>query len=407
MAQQYGLGRGLASLIPPKKTEPTPQTSTSGYIPAPFASDEGVSAAPVATAVSFTPMPLVSPLTVTDEVSIAKPLSAPVFAEAPLPTASLAKTMPAPASIKPLDDVSIGEALDVSPQAIDSADSQKTSDVEIAPSKAKTQDTKSTIETAPHLGTLVDILVEEIVPNPHQPRLYFSAEKLAELSESIKEHGIVQPITVTKIDDHHYELIAGERRLQAAKLAGIARVPAIVREAQEQEKFELAIVENVQRHDLNPIEEAKAYRRLMDEFGLSQEAVAKKMGKSRSAIANVSRLLQLPVEIQRALAEMRISEGHAKALLSLDNPEKQRALFELIIAHGLTVRETEARAREASSHPVRRRLPLDPALKEREERLMEIFGTKVKINKVGKGGKIVIEYYGEEDLTHLMNRLTQ
>ncbi len=145
----------------------------------------------------------------------------------------------------------------------------------------------------------------------------------------------------------------------------------------------------------------------MDEFGLSQEAVAKKMGKSRSAIANVSRLLQLPVEIQRALAEMKISEGHAKALLSLDNPEKQRALFDLIIAHGLTVRETEARAREASSHPVRRRLPLDPALKEREDRLMEVFGTKVKINKVGKGGKIVIEYYGEEDLTHLMNRLTQ
>ena len=257
------------------------------------------------------------------------------------------------------------------------------------------------------LGRVLDIPVADIVPNPYQPRLHFSEEKLAELSESIKEHGILQPLIVTKVSASQYELIAGERRFQAAKLAGLATVPVIVREAQSQEKFELAIIENVQRHDLNPIEEAKAYRKLMDEFGLSQETVAKKMGKSRSAIANTSRLLQLPVEIQRALAEGKISEGHAKAILALDNPEKQRALFELIVKHGLTVREAEAKAREVSVHSYNRTLAADPAVKEKEERLMEIFGTKVKINKAGKGGKIVIEYYAEEDLTHLMNRLTQ
>ncbi|MDD5084052.1 MAG: ParB/RepB/Spo0J family partition protein [Candidatus Moranbacteria bacterium] len=263
------------------------------------------------------------------------------------------------------------------------------------------------MEVKDETGKVLEIAVEEIVPNPHQPRIYFSEEKLAELSESIKEHGILQPLIVTKNGEKQYELIAGERRFQAAKLAGIKSVPVIVREAKDQQKFELAIIENVQRHDLNPIEEAKAYRKLMDEFGLSQEAVAKKMGKSRSAVANISRLLQLPVEIQRALTEGRISEGHAKALLALDNPEKQRALFEMIIANGLTVREAEAKAREVSTHTPKRTLAADPVLREKEEHLAEIFGTKVRINKAGKGGKIVIEYYGEEDLTHLMDRLTR
>lgn len=257
------------------------------------------------------------------------------------------------------------------------------------------------------LNRVLDIAVGEIVPNPHQPRLYFSEDKLAELAESIREHGILQPLIVTKNNAQQYELIAGERRFQAAKIAGLKSVPVIVREAKNQEKFELAIIENVQRHDLNPIEEAKAYRKLMDEFGLSQEAVAKKMGKSRSAVANISRLLNLPVEIQRALAEGKISEGHAKAILSLDNPEKQRALFELIVAQGLTVRAAETKAREVSVHAYKRIVSTDPLIQEKEERLMEIFGTKVKISKAGKGGKIMIEYYGEEDLTHLMNRLLQ
>jgi ParB family chromosome partitioning protein len=253
---------------------------------------------------------------------------------------------------------------------------------------------------------VLEVPMEKIVPNPHQPRLYFSEEKLEELAQSIREHGILQPLTVTRKGDQ-YELIAGERRFQAAKRAGLTTVPALVRDAEEQQKFELAIIENVQRHDLNPIEEAKAYKRLTEEFSMSQEEVAKKMGKSRSAVANILRLLQLPVEIQRAVAEGKISEGHAKALLSIENPEKQRALFEMIAKNGLTVREAEAKAREVSVKPHKRVTVADPAVKEKEERLAEIFGTKVKISKVGRGGRIVIEYYGDEDLDHLMQKLAQ
>jgi ParB family chromosome partitioning protein len=259
-------------------------------------------------------------------------------------------------------------------------------------------------EEGPSGRRVLDLPVERIVPNPHQPRLFFSEDKLEELAQSIREHGILQPLTVTRVGSN-YELIAGERRFQAAKKAGLKTVPAILREAREQEKFELAIIENVQRHDLNPIEEAKAYRRLSEEFGLSQEETARKMGKSRSAIANVMRLLQLPVEIQRAVAEGRISEGHAKAVLAVENPEKQRALFDLIVKGGLTVRESEAKAREVSVRPHRRMSGPDPSTKEKEERLTEIFGTKVRISKAGKGGRIVIEYYGDEDLDHLMRKL--
>lgn len=252
---------------------------------------------------------------------------------------------------------------------------------------------------------LMNIPVESIVPNPHQPRLHFSEDKLKELADSIKEHGVLQPLIVTK-SEGGYQLIAGERRFQASKLAGLKTVPAVVRDAEEQQKFELAIIENIHRHDLNPIEEARAYRRLSSEFGLSQEEVARKMGKSRSVIANSTRLLQLPVEIQRAVASGSISEGHAKALLSLDNPEKQRALFEMILKDGLTVREVENKAREVSVRPHKRSVATDPSIVEKESRLTEIFGTKVKIGKAGKGGKIVIEYYGEEDLDHLMEKLT-
>jgi ParB family chromosome partitioning protein len=253
---------------------------------------------------------------------------------------------------------------------------------------------------------VADVAVADIVPNPHQPRLHFHEEKLLELAQSIRENGILQPLIATKNAAGQYELIAGERRFQAAKLVGLARVPVIVREAENREKFELAIIENVQRHDLNPLEEAKAYRKLMDEFGFSQEDVARKMGKSRSAIANIVRLLRLPIEMQRALAEGRISEGHAKAILAVDNPEKQRALFDAIIRGGLTVREAEARAKEVSVHAHKRTIAVDSAVKEKEERLMEALGTKVKIQTFGRGGRIVIEYYGDEDLEHFMRRFT-
>ena len=251
-----------------------------------------------------------------------------------------------------------------------------------------------------------EIPIGVIVPNPHQPRLHFDEVKLDELVQSIKEHGILQPLVVSELGAGTYELVAGERRLQAAKKAGLATVPVVVRSVDEREKLELAIIENIQRHNLNPIEEAKAYARLTDEFGLQQDVVAKKMGKSRSAVANTLRLLHLPVEIQRAVAEGRISEGHAKALLAIENPEKQRAVFDLIIKEELTVRETEMRVRSVSVRPhVRRVAAVSPEIAARTEHLMQVLGTKVKIAPSGKGGRIVIEYYSSEELEGLLKKI--
>jgi ParB family transcriptional regulator, chromosome partitioning protein len=258
----------------------------------------------------------------------------------------------------------------------------------------------------PDMPITREISLGDIVPNPHQPRLHFDEAKLAELAESIRAHGILQPLVVSEVGPGKFELIAGERRLQAAKRAGLATVPVVVRQADNQEKLELAIIENIQRHNLNPIEEARAYLRLTDEFGLQQEEVAKKMGKSRPTIANTLRLLTLPVEIQRAIVEGKITEGHAKALLSIENPEKQRALFDLIIKDELTVREAEEKARDVSVRTHLRKAPENnPELVAKEEWLTEQLGTKVRIQTRGKGGKITIEYYSAEDLNGILGRL--
>lgn len=261
----------------------------------------------------------------------------------------------------------------------------------------------------PDVPVTREVLVADILPNPHQPRLHFDEARLAELAESIREYGILQPLVVSPLatGPGKYELIAGERRLQAAKRVGLKLVPVILREASsDQEKLELAIIENIQRHDLNPIEEAKAYLRLTEEFGLHQEEIAKKMAKSRSNISNTLRLLTLPVEIQRAIIDGKISEGHAKALLAVENPEKQRALFDLIIREELTVRETEGKAREVSirSHLRATRNPA-PELSAKEEWLTEQLGTKVRIQSKGKGGKITIEFYSSEELNGILGRL--
>jgi len=254
---------------------------------------------------------------------------------------------------------------------------------------------------------IIEVSVGKIIPNPQQPRLHFDESKLTELADSIKEHGILQPLIVTR-QGTDYELIAGERRLQAAKRAGLSTVPVIVRAASDLEKLELAIIENVQRHDLDPIEEAKSYVKLMEDFGLHQDDVAVKMGKSRSSVANIVRLLRLPVEIQRAIADGRISEGHAKALLAIENPEKQRAVFDLIIKEELTVRETEAQVRNVAvkSH-VRSAIAIHPDIVSHAEHLSQVLGTKVKIAPSGKGGRVVIEYYSSEDLDNIFKRLEE
>lgn len=253
------------------------------------------------------------------------------------------------------------------------------------------------------VGEVREVEISKITPNPHQPRLSFDQEKLSELSESIKQHGILQPLVVTQCQDG-YEIIAGERRFQAAKLAGLKKVPVIIREASEQQKLELAIIENIHRHDLNPLEEAKSYIKLSEEFDLSQEEVANKVGKSRSAIANKLRLLHLPVEIQRALSEGKITEGHAKAILAVHDPEKQRAFFEMILKNDWTVRQTENKAKEISVRSHTRITNISPELKSIEDKLAGALGTKVKVSKSGKGGKIVIEYYSDEELEGIIKK---
>ena len=253
---------------------------------------------------------------------------------------------------------------------------------------------------------VIEVDVNQIISNPHQPRLQFDDEKMESLAQSIKVHGIIQPLIVSK-KGNQYELVVGERRFQAAQKIGLKKVPVIVREADELQKLELAIVENVQRHDLNPIEEGKAYQKLCDEFEMSQEEVSRKMGKSRSLVANKIRLLSLPVEIQKGLIEGKITEGHAKAILSIPNSEKQRALYEMILKNNLTVRQIEEKTREVSVRSHQRHVTLDPQMKALENALVEILGTKVKISKAGNGGRIVIEYYSKEDLESLLEKLSQ
>ena len=253
---------------------------------------------------------------------------------------------------------------------------------------------------------VIEVDVNQISANPHQPRMQFDDDKLENLAESIKVHGIIQPLVVSK-NGNSYEIIAGERRFQAAKKIGMKKVPVIVREADELQKLELAIVENVQRHDLNPIEEGIAYQKLSDEFQMGQEEIAVKIGKSRSLVANKIRLLSLPIEIQKGLVENKITEGHAKAILSIENSEKQRVLYELILKNNLTVRQIEDKSREVSVRSHKRVVSVDPQIKQLENMLVEILGTKVKISKAGDGGKIVIEYYSKEDLESLLDKLSQ
>jgi ParB family transcriptional regulator, chromosome partitioning protein len=249
---------------------------------------------------------------------------------------------------------------------------------------------------------ILQIDVNNLSPNPHQPRTAFNEADMSELAASIKEHGIIQPLIVTE-KDGKYELIAGERRLEAAKMSGLSTVPAIVRDADEKEKLELAIIENVQRHDLDPIEEAKSYKKLNDEFNMSQEEVAVKLGRSRSVVANKIRLLNLPQEIQKALVSGKITEGHCKLLLAIPNPEKQKSFFDLIIRNSLTVRQTEDKTREVSVRPHKRNVAVDPERKRMEDELSEVLKTKVKLIKSGDGGRIMVEYYSSEELANIVS----
>ena len=254
----------------------------------------------------------------------------------------------------------------------------------------------------------LEVPIEKIATNPQQPRHDFAEDELRDLAASIKEHGVIQPLVVVKIAPEQYELIAGERRLKAAKIAGLKLVPVIVREgAGEREKLELALVENIQRHDLNVIEEARAFKKLTEEFDLTQEEISEQVGKSRSAVANKMRLLSLPVEIQRALIEGKITEGHARTILAIENPEKQRALFELILKDNLTVRQVEDKVREVTVTTHKRRMGAHVSeFKEKEDHLSAALGTKVTIKRSGGGGKIIIEFYSPEELEDISQKIS-
>jgi ParB family chromosome partitioning protein len=257
-----------------------------------------------------------------------------------------------------------------------------------------------------------EVSIDLIKPNPWQPRKFFSPESLQELSDSIKEHGILQPLVVIPIGDGTYQLIVGERRLRASKMAGLIKVPVIIRDAmEEQKKLELALIENIQRHNLDPIEEGMAYQQLIDQYKMTQEEISRKMGKHRTTITNTLRLLHLPLKIQRAVAEGVISEGHARAILGIPGMEKQLALFDLVTTQNMTVRQAEEKVRELMERPkvvrAQRAGSSDPELAAIENELRGKLGTKVKVQRTGESGKITIEFYSQEELSSFLNRVAK
>lgn len=250
--------------------------------------------------------------------------------------------------------------------------------------------------------------VTSIIPNPRQPRTHFDPAELADLAASIRQNGIIQPLIVTRAPQpDQYILIAGERRLMAARQAGLANVPIILREATEQQRLELALIENVQRSDLSPLEAAEAYRHLAEDFKLSHDEIATRVGKSRVTITNTLRLLKLPAAVQQALAQDQISEGHARALLSLSSAQAQSAALQTIIKHDLNVRQTEELVRKLSGQkpePLPKPAPA-PEVNALEDRLRQRLGTRVTLNPRKKGGTVVIHYYSNEELDAIVTHL--
>ena len=257
-------------------------------------------------------------------------------------------------------------------------------------------------------GGIDEIDVDLIVPNPHQPRTTFNEEALDQLVESLREHGVLQPLLVSSSNaEGVYQLIAGERRLRAARLAGLTRVPVIVKEAATRELLELALVENLQREDLNPIEEAIAYQRLGGEFGITQEEIAKRVGRSRTAVANTMRLLALSDEIKQSLAKGTISEGHGRALLSIEDAAARRKAWQRIIDRGLTVRQTEQLVRRVQKGSAEVATNgVDPETDQIEARIRDTLGTKVELRRQKNGhGSLVLHFFSDEELQGLLSRI--
>jgi ParB family chromosome partitioning protein len=265
----------------------------------------------------------------------------------------------------------------------------------------ETKGVERIVEKTVDSGRPLRLPVGEVHANPQQPRTVFSHAELEDLMNSIKEHGILQPIVVTPRPEGGYEIVAGERRFRAAKMLGLDVVPAVVRETDNQrDKLVLALIENVQREDLNPLEEARAYDRLSQEFGYTQEVIAQSVGKARSTVANAMRLLDLPTEIQEALAAGAVAAGSARAILALPDANQQMALFRKLVAKRLTSRETERAARRAGASTRQ-----DPFLAAAEEELRNALGTRVEIKRHGHEGSIVVSFYSDEEMQGLLSRL--
>ncbi len=258
---------------------------------------------------------------------------------------------------------------------------------------------------------LNEIPLTEIETNPFQPRQHFDQEALKELAESIKVHGIIQPITVRKLAPHQYQLISGERRFQASKLAGLTSIPAYIRTADDQQMLEMALIENIQRENLNPIEVALSYQRLISECNLKQEELGDRVGKNRSTVTNYLRLLKLPPDIQIALRDNRLSMGHARAIINVDNPESQLYIFKKILSEDLSVRKVEELARQLMSE--NKEQPVKPAtntphtkeISQLQSNLSSHFGTKVSVRSDGKKGEIRIPFLSVEDLNRILDIL--
>ncbi|MDO6354281.1 ParB/RepB/Spo0J family partition protein [Caloramator sp. CAR-1] len=253
-------------------------------------------------------------------------------------------------------------------------------------------------------SNVFEVEVSKLFPNEDQPRKKFDEEKINALAESIKVHGVIQPIIVKREGDF-YKIIAGERRWRAAKIAGLKKVPVVEKELSDREVMEISLIENIQREDLSPIEEALAYKRLMEEFQLTQEEIAERVGKSRSAIANTLRLLNLDDRVIEFINDGKLSEGHGKVIVSIEDKEKQYLIAKKVVEEGLNVRQTEKLIKEINNKKVKKEKKIVAHYKDVEEKLQMFFGTKVKINNNKNKGKIEIEYYSEDDLQRILELL--
>ena len=273
-------------------------------------------------------------------------------------------------------------------------------DEKIKKSSSKKEEIKS--------NGVFEVTLSQVEPNRSQPRKTFDNDKISALADSIRQHGIIQPLVVTKLENDRYSIVAGERRWRAAKLAGIKKVPVVVREYSPETVMEVALIENLQREDLNPIEEALGYQSLLDEFDLTQEMISEKIGKSRSAIANSLRLLSLNEAIQKLLISGEITSGHARAALSINDKQMQRAFIERVINDGINVRQAERLAKQMKKTTPKKKEKTDAYALELEaigQKLSSGLGTKVIVSYGAKKGKIEIEYYGNDDLERILEQI--